>query len=122
MSGARRRPYHALRICVTCRGRGADGDLVEFEPRPGRTLFELVKDRAAPSAKAFVHGIHCLGNCLRPVSAVLAGRGKPLVMLSDLSADPATAEGLLSTFERYIRSETGRPLRRRLRRRAPPPG
>ena len=106
--GDRRRRGQAatLRVCVTCRWKAlpsADDEAV----RPGRRLFELVRDEAPPDRKARVQEIVCLTHCMNACNAVAMQRGKTPLLMTRMAPDRETARALLAMLDLFGESETG---------------
>ncbi len=95
-----------MRVCITCRWRGLDV-LPGTDVRPGQHLFDLLVASAGADLAGAIHPICCLSNCFRSCNAVIAGRGKPAVMLSLLAPDAATVDALLGFLRRYRATPTG---------------
>ena len=70
-------------VCTSC--RGADG--ADARPRPGEKLAEATKV-LAPAGIA-VHGIECLGNCKRRLSAAIVSSDSWTYVFGELSEDSA---------------------------------
>ncbi len=100
--GARR--GDVLRVCVTCRWRGLEV-LPGTDSRPGQRLYDLVIERLGPGSS--VQPICCLSNCFRACNAVLSGRRKAALMVSEMAPDEATAAALIDTFARFRASADG---------------
>ncbi|MEX2649202.1 MAG: DUF1636 family protein [Alphaproteobacteria bacterium] len=94
-----------LRVCVTCRWRGLEV-LPGTELRPGQRLYDLVIGRLGGPSPA-VQPICCLSNCFRACNAVLSGRGKAAIMMSEMAPEPDVAAQLVAAFRRYGASEDG---------------
>lgn len=94
-----------LRVCVTCRWRGLE-TLPGTELRPGQRLYDLVLERIGGDSPT-VQPICCLSNCFRACNAVLSGRGKAAIMISEMAPEPDVAARLIDAFRRYGASENG---------------
>ncbi len=95
-----------LRVCVTCRWkalRSVDDEAV----RPGRRLFDLVRDEAPPERKGRVQEIVCLTHCMNACNAVAMQRGKTPLLMTRMAPDRETARALLAMLDRFDESETG---------------
>ncbi|MGH6720324.1 MAG: DUF1636 family protein [Alphaproteobacteria bacterium] len=101
--GARR--GDVLRVCVTCRWHGLEV-LPGTDLRPGQRLYDLVIARLG-GARPTVQPICCLSNCFRACNAVLSGRGKAALMVSEMAPDEAAAEALINAFTRFRHSADG---------------
>ena len=102
----RRARAASLRICVTCRWKGLDfldGDAVP----PGRRLFEIAKDIAAPHQEDRVQEIVCLTHCPNACNAVAMQRGKAPLLMTRMAPDRETARALLAALDEYGESPTG---------------
>lgn len=94
-----------LRVCVTCRWQGLEV-LPGTELRPGRRLYDLVIERLG-GVRPAIQPICCLSNCFRACNAVMSGRGKAAIMLSEVAPDTDAAGGLLDAFARFRASGDG---------------
>lgn len=70
-------------VCTSC--RGTDG--TDARPRPGEKLAAAVK-ALAPAGVA-VHGVECLGNCKRRLSAAVVSPDSWTYVFGELSEDSA---------------------------------
>lgn len=94
-----------LRVCVTCRWQGLEA-LPGTELRPGRRLYDLIVERLG-GERPTVQPICCLSNCFRACNAVISGRGKAALMVSEMAPEAGAAEALLAAFGRFRDSVDG---------------
>lgn len=79
-------------VCISCRPADRQRDL----PRPGRHLFEAVKNIVLRDDLPFpIRGVECMSGCRRACTVALQAPGKMSYFFGDLTADDTSAKQVL---------------------------
>jgi predicted metal-binding protein len=91
-------------VCVLCR----PAELPRDQPRPGRTLLELIKNVALRDQLCVpIRAVECMSGCRRPCTVALQAPGKTSYFFGDLPADEISAEQVLACAALHQASSDG---------------
>lgn len=96
-----------LHVCLTCRQRDAEGNVIETdEPRAGTRLHHNLEAALPADAPFVLRGVECLSNCKRACTIGLTSPARWSYVYGDLDPDASVAE-IIAGATLYAGTENG---------------